>query len=103
VLRIAGEAGPCRAVDGHDVDGQGRRGIVSAFAAAAQGGQDGDSYGRHEARTREEHRHHRNGSIWFERSIKASISVNRHGAFAPFVRPTPQSDPWRHDRARIVS
>ena len=24
-------------------------------------------------------------------------------AFAPFVRPTPQSDPWRHDRARIVS
>jgi len=26
-----------------------------------------------------------------------------NGAFAPFVRPTPQSDPWRHDRARIVS
>jgi plasmid stabilization system protein ParE len=24
-------------------------------------------------------------------------------AFAPFVRPTPQSDPWRHDRARTVS
>jgi glutathione S-transferase len=24
------------------------------------------------------------------------------GAFAPFVRPTPQSDPWRHDRGRIV-
>jgi hypothetical protein len=27
----------------------------------------------------------------------------RNGAFAPFVPPTPQSDPWRHDRARIVS
>ena len=27
----------------------------------------------------------------------------RDGAFAPFVRPTPQSDPWRHDRGRIVS
>ena len=27
----------------------------------------------------------------------------RNGAFAPFVRPTPQSDPWRHDRGRIVS
>jgi hypothetical protein len=26
-----------------------------------------------------------------------------HGAFAPFVRPTPQNDPWRHDRGRIVS
>src|SRR5258708_30199364 len=36
-------------------------------------------------------------------SIKACISVTRNGAFAPFVRPTPQSDPWRHDRARIVS
>jgi hypothetical protein len=42
-------------------------------------------------------------SIWFEMSIKAYISVTRNGAFAPFVRPTPQSDPWRHDRARIVS
>jgi hypothetical protein len=27
----------------------------------------------------------------------------RNGAFAPFVRPTPQSDQWRHDRGRIVS
>ncbi len=27
----------------------------------------------------------------------------RDGAFAPFVRPTPQSDPWRRDRGRIVS
>jgi hypothetical protein len=27
----------------------------------------------------------------------------RNGAFAPFVRPTPQSDSWRHDRGRIVS
>jgi hypothetical protein len=27
----------------------------------------------------------------------------RNGAFAPFVRPTPQSDPWRHDPGRIVS
>src|SRR4030081_2173259 len=26
-----------------------------------------------------------------------------NGAFAPFVRPTLQSDSWRHDRARIVS
>lgn len=42
-------------------------------------------------------------SIWFEMSIKAYISVTRNGAFAPSVRPTPQSDPWRHDRARIVS
>jgi uncharacterized membrane protein YkvA (DUF1232 family) len=25
------------------------------------------------------------------------------GAFAPFVRPTPRSDSWRHDRGRIVS
>ena len=24
-------------------------------------------------------------------------------AFAPFARPTPQSDSWRHDRSRIVS
>jgi S1-C subfamily serine protease len=30
--------------------------------------------------------------------------VDSHRAFlAPFVRPTPQSDPWRHDRGRIVS
>lgn len=27
----------------------------------------------------------------------------RNGVFAPFVRPTPQSDPWCHDRGRIVS
>src|SRR5918994_5933712 len=27
----------------------------------------------------------------------------RVGAFAPFVRPTPQSDSWRRDRGRIVS
>jgi len=27
----------------------------------------------------------------------------RGGGFAPFVRPTPQSDPWRRDRGRIVS
>jgi hypothetical protein len=26
-----------------------------------------------------------------------------NGAFAQFVRPTPQSDSWRHDRGRIVS
>jgi hypothetical protein len=32
-----------------------------------------------------------------------TLSSPRHGAFAPFVRPTPQSDPWRHDRGRIVS
>ena len=30
-------------------------------------------------------------------------ATERNGAFAPFVRPTPQSDPWRHDRGRIVS
>jgi hypothetical protein len=28
--------------------------------------------------------------------------LHEHGAVAPFVRPTPQSDPWRRDRARIV-
>ena len=27
----------------------------------------------------------------------------RDVAFAPFVRPTPQGDPWRRDRGRIVS
>jgi len=32
-----------------------------------------------------------------------TLSSPRNGAFAPFVRPTPQSDPWRHDRGRIVS
>ena len=36
-------------------------------------------------------------------SIKAYISVTRNGTVEPFVRPTPQSDPWRHDHARIVS
>jgi hypothetical protein len=42
-------------------------------------------------------------SIRFGMSIKACVSVTRKRACAPFVRPTPQSDPWRHDRARIVS
>ena len=28
--------------------------------------------------------------------------ASRNGAFTLFVRPTPQSDPWHHDRARIV-
>jgi hypothetical protein len=32
-----------------------------------------------------------------------TLSSPRNGVFAPFVRPTPQSDPWRHDRGRIVS
>jgi hypothetical protein len=41
-------------------------------------------------------------SIRFEMSIKTYISVTRNGAFATFVRPAPQSDPRRHDRARIV-
>jgi hypothetical protein len=36
------------------------------------------------------------------RPIK-TLSSPRNGAFAAFVRPTPQSDPWRHDRGRIVS
>ena len=31
------------------------------------------------------------------------VVARRRGAFAPFVRPTLQSDPWRHDRGRIVS
>jgi len=39
----------------------------------------------------------------FEMSIKAYVSVTRNGAFAPFVRATPQSDLWRHDHGRIVS
>ena len=33
----------------------------------------------------------------------AGLHPGDHFAFAPFVRPTPQSDPWRHDRGRIVS
>ncbi len=36
------------------------------------------------------------------RSRHTSLSP-RNGAFAPFVRPTPQSDSWRHDRGRIAS
>ena len=32
------------------------------------------------------------------------LAPSRHlVTFAPLVRPTPQSDPWRHDRGRIVS
>lgn len=37
------------------------------------------------------------------RFLTKTLSSPRNGAFAPFVRPTPQSDPWRHDRGRIVS
>ena len=32
-----------------------------------------------------------------------TLSSPRNGVFAPFVRPTPQSGPWRRDRRRIVS
>ena len=35
--------------------------------------------------------------------VHSSSLSPRNGAFAPFVRPTPQSDSWRHDRGRIVS
>ncbi len=39
----------------------------------------------------------------FQKTISASCTGKSTGAFAPFVRPTPQSDAWRHDRGRIVS
>ncbi len=43
------------------------------------------------------------GQMRVDRISTKTLSSPRNGAFAPFVRPTPQSDPWRHDRGRIVS
>jgi hypothetical protein len=40
---------------------------------------------------------------WCMKLTSQMTSSPRYGAFAPFVRATPQSDPWRRDRGRIVS
>ena len=74
--------------------GDGRRAESSSFATYCNGSRLGMGVKGHQAVRP------MSGSRC--RSRHTSLSP-RNGAFAPFVRPTPQSDSWRHDRGRIVS
>jgi hypothetical protein len=89
----------CRLCDGH------------ARAARRRGRSIGDhpaDRGDHAAGRRRRVRRGEGGRYPWDLSVHRSctpktLSSPRNSAFAPFVRPTPQSDPRRPDRARIVS